>query len=167
MIAILVGVIGYWLWRSRAEVWQAIRDFLDGLRQFWQRLFGAGSAAGEATASEEGGPKGPRPRAFSDFTDPFAAGTAESCSPDELVRYTFDALEAWARDHGWPRGPEQTPHEFAYDLGSRVEELREDVRRLADLYCRVAYASDMPRRKKVAPLKRLWQEMRHREPVTV
>lgn len=167
MIALLVGVIGYFLWRSRAEVLQAIRDFFDGLRQFWQRLFGARSAAAAETSPEEAGPKGPRPSTFSDFTDPFAAGTAEGYSPDQLVRYTFDALEAWARDHGWPRGPEQTPHEFANDLGTRVEPLAEDVRRLADLYCRVAYASDMPRRKRVAPLKRLWQEMRHREPVTV
>jgi hypothetical protein len=143
-----------------------MRDFLEGLRQFWQRLFGGGAVADE-TAAEEAGPSGPRPSTFSDFTDPFAAGTADSLPSHELVRYTFEALEAWARDHGWPRGPEETPHEFAQDLSTRVEELSEDVRRLADLYCRVAYASDMPRRKRLAPLKRLWQEMRHRGPVTV
>ena len=92
---------------------------------------------------------------------------ADRCSADELVRYSFAALEAWAREHGWARGPEQTPHEFAHDLGTRVQSLSQDVRRLADLYCRVAYARESVASKSVAPLKQLWQELRHREPVSV
>ena len=48
-------------------------------------------------------------RRFADFSDPFAAGTAGRYPPEELVRYTFEALEAWARDNGQPRLPEQTP----------------------------------------------------------
>ena len=92
---------------------------------------------------------------------------ADRCSPDELVRYSFEALEAWGREHGWARGPEQTPHEFAHEIGTRVHALSTDVRRLADLYCRVAYAGHTLPARSVAPLKELWRELRHREPVSV
>ncbi|HUT88385.1 MAG TPA: DUF4129 domain-containing protein [Thermoguttaceae bacterium] len=164
---VLLLVIGYWLWRSRADLLAAMRSFLQELREFWQRLFGGRAGAADQAAESGEGPQAPTHRPFADFPDPFATGMADRCSPEELVRYSFEALEAWAREHGWARGPEQTPHEFAHDLGTRVHSLSQDVRRLADLYCRVAYASDTLSRTSVAPLKQLWQELRHREPVSV
>ena len=164
---VLLLVIGYWLWRSRADLLAAIREFLTGWREFWARLFGRHTAAADQAADSEAGPRGPGFRPFSDFADPFASGRADRWSADELVRYSFEALEAWAREHGWARGPEQTPHEFAGQIGDRVHSLSQDVRRLADLYCRVAYAPETLPRKSVAPLKQLWQELRHREPVSV
>jgi hypothetical protein len=166
-IAILAGVIGYWAWRCRAELLKTLRDLLEGWRAFWARLFGGKTEAGAAAAPEETGPQGPGHRRFAEFPDPFLSGLADRAPADEVVRYTFDALEAWAREHGWPRQPEQTPHEFALDLGSRVDSLSLDVRRLADLYCRVAYAPGTLPPKSTAPLKQLWQELRHREPVGV
>ncbi len=164
---VILLVVGYWLWRSRADLLRAFRDFLQGWREFWQRLFGGRAGAADQAEDSGEGPQGPTHRPFAAFPDPFASGTADRCSPDELVRYTFAALEAWAREHGWARGPDQTPHEFAQDLGTRVHALAQDVRRLADLYCRVAYARESVPRKRVAPLKQLWQELRHREPVSV
>jgi len=159
--------LAYWLWRSRADLLAALGNFLQELREFWQRFFGGRAGAADQAAYSDEGPQGPTHRPFADFADPFASGMADRASPDELVRYTFAALEAWARDHGWARGPEQTPHEFAHDLGTRVHAISDDVRRLADLYCRVAYARENVPRKSVAPLKQLWQELRHREPVSV
>jgi hypothetical protein len=164
---LLLLAIVYWLWRSRAELLRAFRDFLQGWREFWQRLFGRKTAAAEGPAGAETGPERAPARPFSDFPDPFATGAADRLSPNELVRYSFEALEAWAREHGWARGPEQTPHEFAHDVGTRVHALAQDVRRLADLYCRVAYTEETLSRKRVAPLKHLWQELRYREPVSV
>ena len=57
-------------------------------------------------------------RRFADFSDPFAAGQAAGWPPEELVRYSFAALEAWAAEHGHPRQAEQTPHEFARSIAS-------------------------------------------------
>lgn len=163
----LLLAIGYWLWRSRADLVAAVRGFLQELRDFWQRLFGRRAGAADQAAESGEGPQTPTHRPFADYADPFASGMADRWSPDELVRYTFAALEAWAREHGWGRGPDQTPHEFAHDLGTRVHAISQDARRLADLYCRVAYAQESVPRKSVAPLKQLWQALRHREPVSV
>jgi len=152
---VLLAVVIYALWRSRAE-WPGL---LERLREFWRRLFGGKPGAADETASASEGSDGPGLPRFSYYPDPFATGDAGRYSPDELVSYSFDALEAWARDQGWPREPDQTPHEFAYQLGARVESLSEDVRRLADLYCRVAYAPDTVPRKSVTALRDLWYKL--------
>ncbi len=164
---IAVALIGiYWLWRRRAEVLAALQGLLRGWGEFWQRLFGRRpKTVGQATAAGEG-LKQPLPRRFADFTDPFAAGTVDRYSPDELVRYSFEALEAWAREHGCPRHPEQTPHEFARIVGTRATSLARHTRSLADLYCRLAYAPGPFCRghtgpaASAGPLKQLWQQLR-------
>jgi hypothetical protein len=165
--AVVLAVAGYLIWRNRAQLLRALQDFLQGWREFWQRLFGGKGKQAEATAASEPGRKPTPPRPFSDFADPFAMGTADSYSPDELVRYTFEAFEAWAREHTHPRQPDQTPHEFVRQVGAHVTSLSQDARRLADLYCRVAYAGRTVSRKNVAPLERFWRELRQRESLRV
>ena len=99
-------------------------------------------------------------RPFADYTDPFASGMAERYSPAELVRYTFEAVEAWALEHGQPRQADQTPHEFARCLVSNFSSLGEDAGRLADLYCQAAYAPVTLPAASVARLSHLWQNLR-------
>jgi len=161
---LLLAVVVYFLWRSRAELLTTLRGFLQGWREFWQRLFGGKPKAAEQPAAGQEGPREARLPGFADFTDPFLAGTAGRYRPDELVKYSFDALEAWARDHGCPRGPEQTPHEFARQISAVREGLSLDVRRLADLYCRVAYAPGTLPKKSVAPLRELWYKLQPAQP---
>jgi hypothetical protein len=156
---VLAAVVVYAVWKNRAELLAALREWRQTLADLWQRLFGGKRREAEATAAEEAAKGKPLPR-FADFTDPFAAGTAGRYRPEELVRYTFEALEAWARDTGIPRPPEQTPHEFARSLGSIAAPLADDTRFLADLYCQVAYAPGTLQTAMVARLPRLWQGMR-------
>jgi len=133
-------------------------NFARWLADFWRHLFGA-SAHGNG-ADEDQADTGKARRRFADFHDPFAAGIAGRYRPEELVRYTFEALEAWARDHGHPREPEQTPHEFTRQLGGQVSLLADDAGRLADLYCQVAYAPGTLPTAQVAGLSQLWQKLR-------
>ncbi len=79
--------------------------------------------------------------------------------PAQLVRYTFEALEAWAREQVVARPPEQTPLEFAQELGRRVPALAKDATSTAALYVRVAYARNNPSRESVQVLERLWRRM--------
>src|SRR5262249_25140527 len=82
----------------------------------------------------------PRGRPFADFANPFETGVAERQSPADLVKYSFAALEAFAREHDLARQPEETPIEFAARLAQSSAELTTDARRLAGLYARLAYA---------------------------
>ncbi len=155
---VLIGV--WWLWTSRAQLLAALRGLLQGWRGFWENLFGRRKKQSEETITTDGAVKQPLARPFAAFSNPFAASGASRLPTDELVRYTFEALQAWAREHGCPRQPEQTPHEFARQLGVREAPLRRHARRLADLYCRVAYAPQRLPAASVAPLEDLWQELR-------
>ena len=158
--AAVILVALYVLWRSRAELLAALRDFLQGWREFWQRLFGGKTVPGDATEPAGASPKQPLRRPFADFADPFASGMADRCSAEELVRYSFEALEAWATEHGCPRGPDHTAHEFAQEVGERSEPLSRPAQRLADLYCRAAYARGTLPPESTNHLKRLWRRLR-------
>jgi hypothetical protein len=147
------------LWSSRDKLLAALGNFGQWLADFWHNLLPA--AASDASPDEEqAGPGRAALRRFADFRDPFAAGIAGRYRPEELVRYTFEALEAWAQDHGYPREPEQTPHEFARRLAAQVSLLGDDAGQLADLYCQVAYAPGTLPAAPVARLSHLWQRLR-------
>jgi hypothetical protein len=78
----------------------------------------------------------------------------------ELVRYTFQALEAFGRERGCPRADGQTPHEFALALGRVHPALSRLAGTLADWYGQLAYASRPAAPAATDPLRQLWQGMR-------
>jgi len=157
-IALLLGA-AYWLWRSWAEVISMLRGLRQKWDDFWRDLLGRKDRQTSETAAAEVGQDASLPQRFADFADPFAADVAGSYSPDELVRYSFEAVEAWARENGCPRQADQTPHEFAQSIGAHAAFLYGDARRLADLYCRVAYAPGKVTAKSVDRLRQLWQHL--------
>ena len=57
-----------------------------------------------------------------------------------MVLYSFEALEAWARESGYGRRQYETPSEFTRSLGKHSKELAPSLRRLGKLYSRAAYA---------------------------
>jgi hypothetical protein len=149
----------YVVWRSRYELLAALSNFGQWLIDFWHNLF-AGTLGGADEEGNEERPKRRTRRPFADFADPFASGMADRYSPAELVRYTFEAVEAWAWEHGQPREADQTPHEFARRLASKFSTLGEDAGRLADLYAQAAYAPVTLPAANVARLSHLWQNLR-------
>jgi hypothetical protein len=155
-VVVVLGI--YWAWRRRKELVAALRGLLSNLRSFWGRLWRGRGKTALATAETSGGPTPLRP--FAAFADPFVSGTAARLSADQLVQYTFEALEAWARENGCPRNPEQTPHEFARKAGRREESLRQPAICLAELYCEAAYAPGRLQIASTQPLKELWQNLR-------
>jgi hypothetical protein len=147
----------YACWRFRAEILAAWRSFLAEWRDFWKKFFGVKrprATAGDAALLDI------PPAPFSSYADPFATGIAGRYSMTELVRYTFEAFEAWSREHGCPRHADQTPHELARDVGKLNAPIAVDARNLAELYSRAAYA-----RGELSPgagdqLRELWRKMR-------
>ncbi len=156
----LILFVIYTAWRNRAELLAALSNLGQWLAEFWHNLFAGKTREEEVDSDQQAGPQAKKPRPFSEFTDPFISGTAGRRSPAELVRYTFEALEAWALEHGEPRQADQTPHEFARRLAAKFSTLGEDARRLADLYCQAAYAPDALPAAGVERLAHLWQNLR-------
>jgi hypothetical protein len=138
-----------------------IRSFLAELADIWNRLFQRKAkqkaAAPESAAAVEGPAR--RAPAFSDFKNPFATGGAESLTQRQLVVYTFQALEAWARERDAAREPDQTALEFAEAIGRRFSPIADDANRLAGSYCRIAYANRDVSRASAMSLEALWRKM--------
>jgi hypothetical protein len=153
---IVALLLGYILWKYRQQILQAIGDIWRQLRA----LFG-GTRADSALNEADSPLAPPRRRSFSDFRDPFQTGQHAQWPPEELVRYTFAAFEAWANDRGRTRTPDCTPQEL---LGLALDPetpIYPKARRLVRLYGEVAYASRRIPRESVNELRELWQMMRN------
>jgi hypothetical protein len=125
--------------RYLANFFDWARRLLEALRAFWEGLFGGRRAESAAEGGEVEERRAPL-RPFRDYSNPFHDGRADEMSPAELVRYSFEALEAWAFEHDLARMTDETPIEFADRVGGDVPALEADARRLAALYARVLYA---------------------------
>jgi hypothetical protein len=145
VFAILALVVAFFLLRSGlrflANFTNWARQLLNALQAWWQGLFGGTPDSAEKIATEDVFPEtAVAPAPFTSFHNPFRDGRADQLSPDELARYSFEALESWAWEQGIGRRPQETPIEFAERLAGEVPELETETRRLAGLYARAAYA---------------------------
>ncbi|HEX7378134.1 MAG TPA: DUF4129 domain-containing protein [Pirellulales bacterium] len=158
-LAALVGFLKY-----RSQVTGFVRQLWAELLSLLNDLFGGRKIrAGDATEEERSEP----PRPFAAFRNPFDAGNAERISPDQLVRYTFEALEAWTFERAAARRQAETPLEFAAALNQRFPALANDARQLALIYSQMVYARTPPTRESLPVLRRLWAEMSRREVVAL
>jgi hypothetical protein len=138
------------------------KGLLDWFHNFWNQLWHRREhrqAAQQAAAEEAAA----RLRPFRSFADPFQTGTAKQMSAVELIRYTFHALEAWAREHNLPRPIGETPLEFAKRLGQNFPELKKDVNQLAQLTMTAAYAPTRVDEKCKGDLRQFWLTLKEME----
>ena len=80
--------------------------------------------------------------------------------PEELVRYTFAAFEAWANDRGKPRAIDCTPQELVRRTLAADTPMFASAHRLTRLYSEAAYAPFRIPRESTNELRTLWQQMR-------
>jgi hypothetical protein len=147
--------VGFCVWKYRQQIMRALSDILRMLRElFGGRRTAAGEDDGEDSTVR------PRPRSFSEFRDPFLTGQHGQMPPEELVRYTFAAFEAWANDRGRPRTPDCTPLELMTAAVEPKTPLHSEARKLVRLYGELAYASRRVPRQAADELREIWQLMR-------
>ena len=153
LLLAVAAVIGFLVYRKQV---------MDFLRRLWaeflsliNELFGGRKprAADRAPETQEA------PRPFAEFRNPFHTGQASRASPEQLVHYTFNALEAWAFERRAARRPEETPLEFADGLNERFPEVAKEARQLARLYSQMLYARANPTRDCLPLLQRVWDEL--------
>jgi len=167
LYAVFAVALGFLAWRSRREIAQAVAEIIQMVRDLWARLFGGGSAKPASVADNEMKKvSGPSSRLFASFADPFASGQHRSMPPDELVRYTFEAFEAWSRERGHPRSPDQTPLELIRQAVPKQTPLFDEAKRLARLYNEAAYAPGSISTQAVTGLEQFWVLLRQPQETT-
>lgn len=131
--------------------------FREELAKLWNELFG-----GKSNDEVEPEPTSPAARAgkplpgFAQFTEPFSNGLVNQWPASRVVEYTFSALEAWARDHQFPRDHDQTPHEFARQLDEFNSDIGSEARTLADLLGQCLYSGGELAPADSLKLKKIW-----------
>ncbi len=143
--------------RWLANFFEWARNLLDALRNLFSGLFGGWVGGGSEETEETATKKVTPPRPFAAFSNPFTDGSARGRSPRELVRYTFAAFEAWAREHHLGREAGETPLEFAQRVGEEMPKLEDDSRRLADLFAKAVYSADELSAAAAASLRETWE----------
>jgi hypothetical protein len=160
---ILAAIIAFLAWKNREAIARAFAEIMRQLRELLARLFGGGAAT-TATDADGRSTTAARRRTFAEFQDPFASGRHQQIAPVELVRYTFEAFEAWAGDRGRPRTPDQTPQELVRSALAPQTPMYAKARQMVQLYSEAAYASATISRESAASLQSLWQMMRTNQP---
>ncbi|MDB5311451.1 MAG: hypothetical protein JWO38_5653 [Gemmataceae bacterium] len=161
VVFIVIAAVVVAILRYLAPFTDWARNLLDALRSWWAGLFGKKRVRAREEA-EVVAPLGPvRPPPFHTFSNPFGDGTADGRDPAELVEYTFAALDAWAWDRGHGRELTETPMEFAARLGEGFPDFAANLRRLANLYARVAYSTSSPPDNTPQFLEQVWDQLVH------
>jgi hypothetical protein len=151
---ILALAVVYLVWKYRHQVLQTLAELWRQLLE----LFGARSST--PTAEQEEAARTGQIPSFAEFRDPFLTGQHARMPPEELVRYTFAAFEAWANDRGKPRGVDCTPQELVRLTLAADTPMFASGRRLARLYNEAAYAPFQISRESTSDLRTFWQQMR-------
>lgn len=154
-MAIAVLILAY---RNRHAILGFLSRLWAELLNLWNSLWGWKAGAAEGETGGNAAPAVP-PRPFASYENPFFSGADRRMTPAQLTLYTYEALEAWSREQAVERSPDQTPLEFADELGRRVPALAKDAGQTAQLYSRVVYARKEPGRESMQVLERLWRRL--------
>lgn len=153
-VAILAG---WWLVRCRhlfLEMWRAI---VAAIRKFL--LYDMPRPVRSTLPM----PEARKRRPLNEFSNPFFTDQAHSRPVAEVILYTFEALQAWADEHGMVLHPEQTAREFCQEMAVEVPEWATEVRHLSYLHAHAAYGRSLPADCNLEPLKELWRQMTYVE----
>jgi hypothetical protein len=151
-IAILIGVVAYYAMNHRDELVKLWREFL----KWWNGLWGIRDDD-TLPDVEQSQANRPTRRAFASFANPFRRGGKLELA--EIIRYTFDAMEAWGAERGLERKGETTAEEYVRALGALLPKNKEDLAGFSNAYTRLAYAGNRPVSLDPAVIQRIWQSM--------
>jgi hypothetical protein len=156
VIAAMVVALVFGLFRYGPALFQALWDLLASLLGgLWITKREKPKKDQAPTASEPAVP----PRPFASFVNPFDSGLAQRFSPDELVVYSFEALEAWASEHNLARSSHETPSEFVRRLGQARADLRPDATRLVGFFVAIVYGQRGFQAEVLPPLRQFWRAL--------
>lgn len=163
VFALVAAVVVFYLfkqgltWLANFTHWA--RALLNALKAWWAALFGGSDRQGAAVAEADFESEAPWERPFAEFENPFVTGLASRLTPNQVVRYSFEALQAWAREHDLGRKPQETALEFVARVGEEIPSLEAESRGLAGLFGRVAYARANLKAGSLEPVQRFWQRL--------
>jgi hypothetical protein len=152
-LAVIVLVAWLVLFRYREAIWQAFQNIWASILKFFADLFGGLGSAEKTAAAVSAPPKVP---SFKRFKNPFLTGGDRIWPPEQLIVYSYEALQSWAIDKVDSKGSPQTARELCEQLGTELPEAKTELDHLAYLYGHVVYGTTLPASYDPEKLRRIW-----------
>jgi hypothetical protein len=156
LIVALAALFTWLLVRYRKVIAEMFRAFVAAVRDFFRKLFSFRWRKA-VPAVEEVPSAAPVLEPFASYRNPFVTGKDQSWSPERLLLYTYEAVQAWAKEQGIEIKPEQTPREFCFQLIERFPELGAELEQFSFYYGHAAFAKRLPDDFETESIRRLWQ----------
>jgi Domain of unknown function (DUF4129) len=154
MLAVIL-LATWWLFRRRYLILQMIQSFIAELVQFFRNLFQFNLMLKKKIADKK--EHAPKLRLFAAYKNPFFTGGAQSWPPERVILYSYEAVQAWARERGINPQPQQTAREFCRDLCEKFPEISSELNRLAFLHGHATYGTKLPENCNLEPVRQLWR----------
>ena len=155
MLVIVALTAGWWLFRCRYLLLEIARSVAD----FFRKLLDLVPAKRPPKPRPPGELVRPALRPLAEYKNPFHAVSGHSRPPADIILYTYDFVQAWAKEHGSEPHAEQTAREFCQEMAGRSPELASAYRQLSFLYAHAAYGLSLPAQYDMEPLKELWRQL--------
>ena len=156
LVLVLTAVLVWWLVRFRGPIGERIRKLMAAGRDFFRKLFRLGRSQ-PAPAVGDGLDTVWAAEPLAGYEDPFATGQEKHWAGDRLLRYTFQAIQAWARAHGIAKQPQQTPREFCGRLIEQFPDIGPELEEFSRYCSHAAFAGRLPDDFETESIRRLWQ----------
>lgn len=126
---------------------------LDAIMAWWDSLFAEEDreTTSQLPSAKKAKPETP-PRPFSSFRNPVG-----DPDPRKVVVVTFQALEAWCREQGVERSPDETPSEFVRRVAVQFPSLGQSAIQVVDAYNRIVYGRAAAAKDDVEAASSVWQ----------
>lgn len=142
---VLAGIVGTFLWTHR----HLIKEWLTN-------LLGQNETEKSESFEEflEEVTQVP-PRSFSSFRNPIG----KEADLRRIVVITFQAFEAWTREHGTARERDETPAEFMRRVNKSLPQVSAPASQLIDAYNRIVYGRGTATDQDLAAVNQVWHAM--------
>jgi hypothetical protein len=159
-----VVIVIFWLLfiRYRTLIWQTLQNVWAAILKFIADLFGSRQPKERSVTSAPPAAKG---QPFKFFKNPFLTGGDRIWSPEQLIVYSYDALQSWAIEKAESTGSPQTPRELCQQLGREIPDAAVELDHLAYLYGHVVYGASLPASYDPEKLRRVWAYLASPRPV--
>ena len=151
------GFMLFYLMKNYRTLWKSLREMISGFLTWLSGIF-AGTAREQLDTKEKPTEQPERTHPpFSSFRDPFASKSQMSIQ--ELINYSFSALESLGQELGIERKEDQTPNEFSQTMAQHITPLGQSTLRLGNHYSLAAYAPALLNPNCIKDLQTFWQQL--------
>lgn len=152
--------LGWWLFRQRHVILQALQALWRAILQFFRDLLDLRPRLFIRKTKSMGEKPVANPKSFAAYKNPFLSRKEQVWPPEQIIAYSFEAVQAWAREQGWAPRPDQTPREICATIEEQFPQYATGMRHLARLYDYAAYGRQVPTETAHwEPLRQLWRDL--------